>query len=114
MNLIRIDHVSLNAADRPATLDWYADVLGLQAARRDGPADQPIFLGPAGAQFGLFADKAPGLRHVALATDSASQAAIVARLDALALSYAVVDHRHSHSVYFDDPDGATLEVLVPR
>ena len=114
MNLIRIDHVSLNAADRPRTLDWYADVLGLAAAHPDAPPDEPVFLGPAGARFGLFADRAPGLRHIALATDRASQEAVVARLDALAVPYRVEEHRDSHSVYFADPDGATLEVMVPR
>jgi catechol 2,3-dioxygenase-like lactoylglutathione lyase family enzyme len=114
MNVIRIDHVSLNAADRPATLDWYANVLGLHASRSDVPPDQPVFVGPKGAQFGLFADKAPGLRHVALATDHASQAAIVECLEQVGIRYALVDHRASHSVYFSGPDGTTLEVLVPR
>jgi catechol 2,3-dioxygenase-like lactoylglutathione lyase family enzyme len=114
MNLIRIDHVSLNAADRAATLDWYADVLGLRAAHPDAPPDHPVFLGNDGAQLGVFDDAAPGLRHVALATDHVSQERIVARLDALALPYRVEEHRASHSVYFADPDGATLEVLVPR
>lgn len=113
MNLHRIDHVSLNAADRTATLDWYADVLGLTAAGRNAPADHPVFLGPAGARLGVFGDRGPGLRHVALATDRASQEAIVARLDRLAVAYRVEHHRDSRSVYFADPDGATLEVLVP-
>lgn len=114
MNLIRIDHVSLNCANRPATIDWYADVLGLAAPHRDGPADEPLFVGPVGARLGLFADRAPGLRHVALATDRASQAQVVARLDALAVPYVAEEHRDSHSVYFRDPDGATLEVMVPK
>src|SRR4051794_8945545 len=114
MNLIRIDHVSLNAADRPATLDWYADVLGLVAEHPDAPPDEPVFLGPRGARFGLFGDRAPGLRHIALATDHASQARVVARLDALTLPYVAEEHRDSHSVYFADPDGAMLEVMVPK
>lgn len=114
MNPIRIDHVSLNVADRPAAIDWYADVLGLAASRRDVPAGHPVFVGPDGAQLGLFADRGAGLRHVALATDAPSQAALVARLDALAIPYRVAEHPASHSVYFADPDGATLEVLVPR
>ena len=113
MNLLRIDHVSLNAADRDATLDWYADVLGLPAGPRATPPDHPVFLGPAGARLGVFDDRVPGLRHVALATDRASQDAIVARMDGLAVPYRVELHRDSRSVYFSDPDGATLELLVP-
>ena len=114
MNLIRIDHVSLTCADRPATIDWYADVLGLTADHRDGPPDEPLFLGRKRAQLGLFADRAPGLRHIALATDRRSQEHVVARLDALALPYVAEEHRDSHSVYFRDPDGAMLEVMVPK
>ena len=113
MNLMRIDHVSLNVADRGATLDWYADVLGLPAAHRTARPDHPVFLGPAGARLGVFGDRGPGLRHVALATDRGSQEAIVARLDRLAVPYRVEHHRDSRSVYFADPDGATLELMVP-
>jgi catechol 2,3-dioxygenase-like lactoylglutathione lyase family enzyme len=108
MNLIRIDHVSLNAADRPRTIAWYAEVLGLRTGDGARRPDQPVFLGPDGAQFGLFADRAPGLRHVALATDAASQARVVARLDRLAIPY----HAERRSIYVADPDGSTVEVLV--
>jgi len=114
MNLLRIDHVSLNAADRPATLDWYADVLGLVAERPVAPPGEPVFIGPRGARFGVFADRAPGLRHIALATDHRSQEQVVARLDALALPYVAEEHSDSHSVYFPDADGAMLEVMVPK
>src|SRR3954453_8457104 len=60
MQLLRIDHVSLNVHDRTAALAWYEEVLGLRpAARPDTPPDQPVFLGPMGARLGLFADRAP-------------------------------------------------------
>ena len=59
MHVIRIDHVSLNAGDRAASLAWYADVLGLRADRPTTSPDEPVFLGPAGARLGLFADRAP-------------------------------------------------------
>jgi catechol 2,3-dioxygenase-like lactoylglutathione lyase family enzyme len=114
MNLIRIDHVSLDVHDRPATLAWYEDVLGLRASSRHAVPDEPVFVGPAGARLGLFADRAPGLRHVALATDPAGQAAVVARLDRLGIAYQPERHRDSDSIYFADPDGAVLEVMVPR
>src|SRR4051794_7320265 len=66
MNMNRIDHVSLNAGDRAASLAWYADVLGLHAGDPHGSPDEPVFLGPMGARLGLFGDRAPGLRHVAM------------------------------------------------
>jgi len=112
LNVIRIDHVSLNAADRPRTLDWYAQVLGLNGNRHDR-LDEPVFLGPDRAQLGIFGDEAPGLKHIAIATDEASQRALVARLETLGIPYTPERHRSSFSIYFADPDGARLEVLVP-
>jgi catechol 2,3-dioxygenase-like lactoylglutathione lyase family enzyme len=114
MHVIRIDHVSLNAGDRAASLAWYADVLGLRAGDPHDVPDAPVFLGPAGARLALFADRAPGLRHVALATTAPAQAALVARLEHLGIAYHPERHRDSDSVYFADPDGTMLEVMVPR
>src|SRR5690242_20812788 len=83
MNLIRIDHVSLDVRDRPASLAWYEEVLGLRPRSRHDIPDQPVFLGSDGAQLGLFAERPPGLRHIALATDDAGQRTVAARLDRL-------------------------------
>jgi catechol 2,3-dioxygenase-like lactoylglutathione lyase family enzyme len=114
MDLIRIDHVSLNVGDRPASLAWYEEVLGLRARSwRDTPADAPVFLGATGAQLGLFADRAPGLRHVALATTRADQEHLAGRLSRLGIAHRPERHRAHDSIYFADPDGTTLEVLVP-
>lgn len=113
MNVIRIDHVSLNTADRARTVAWYAEVLGLEAQGRERPADQPVFLGPAGSRLGLFADRAPGLRHIALTTDAGEQAALLRRLERLGIPHQRERHRDSRSVYLADPDGAWLEVMVP-
>jgi glutathione S-transferase fosA5 len=114
MRLIRIDHVSLDVRDRPASITWYEEVVGLRAhARHDAP-DEPVFLGPAGARLGLFAERPPGLRHVALATDAAGQRALIGRLDRVGIPYRPEAHRDSHAIYFADPDGTVLEVMVPR
>lgn len=114
MNLIRIDHVSLNAGDRTASVAWYGEVLGLNASDTHDMPDAPVFLGPAGARIALFGDRAAGLRHVALATTAPDQAALVSRLDRLGIAYQPERHRDSDSVYFADPDGTMLEVMVPR
>ena len=113
-NVIRIDHVSLNTTDRPRTIDFYETVLGLPVGRRHEQLDAPVFLGPDRAQLGLFGDRPAGLRHVAIATDEPSQRALVERLEARGIAYRPEHHSASFSVYFDDPDGATIEVLVPR
>ena len=115
MHLIRIDHVSLDVGDRPASLAWYEHVLGLRAAARHAVPDEPVFLGPAGRRLGLFADRPrPGVRHVALATDAAGQHALAARLARLGVACRAERHRDSDSLYFPDPDGIMLEVMVPR
>jgi catechol 2,3-dioxygenase-like lactoylglutathione lyase family enzyme len=114
MHITRIDHVSLDVHDRRGSLAWYEQVLGLRAAARHHVPDEPVFLGPAGARLGLFAERAPGLRHVALATDAAGRHALVARLDRLGITYRPERHRDSDSIYFADPDGTVLEVMVPQ
>ena len=113
MRLIRIDHVSFDVVDRAGSLARYDEVLGLRAAGAPGPADEPVFLGPAGTRIALFEQAADRLRHVALATDAAGQRRVVERLERLAIPYTPERHRTSDSIYFRTPDGATLEVMVP-
>jgi catechol 2,3-dioxygenase-like lactoylglutathione lyase family enzyme len=113
INIIRIDHVSLDVGDRPASLAWYQAVLGVLPHSRHEIPDEPVFLGPSGARLGLFAERSPGLRHIALATDAPGQREVAGRLDRLAIPYLRERHRDSDSIYFRDPDGATLEVMVP-
>ncbi len=113
MHLHRIDHVSLDVRDRRRSLEFYEAVLGLTHAGTLGPVDQPVFVGPAGARLGLFQERPPGLRHVALATDAPGQQRVLDRLERLAIPYRRERHRDHDSVYFADPDGATLELMVP-
>jgi catechol 2,3-dioxygenase-like lactoylglutathione lyase family enzyme len=112
MHLIRIDHVSLNVHDRPLSIAWYEEVLGMRAHSGDAPAAEPVFLGPRGRRLGRFADRAPGRRPGALATDGVGQQRLVDRLDRLGIRYQPERHRDSHSIYFADPDGTMLEVMV--
>jgi catechol-2,3-dioxygenase len=114
MRIIRIDHVSLDVRDRPASLDWYDTVLGLTPQSVHSERDEPIFLGPAGARLGLFAERPAGLRHIALATDARGQWRLAGRLDRLHIPYQSERHSDSDSIYFSDLDGTMLEVTVPR
>jgi catechol 2,3-dioxygenase-like lactoylglutathione lyase family enzyme len=114
MQIIRIDHVSLDVNDRADSVAWYEQVLGILPHSRHTIPDEPIFLGPPGARLGLFAERTPSLRHIALATDGPGQRQLAARLDRLAIPYRSERHRDSASIYFSDPDGTTLEVMVPR
>jgi catechol 2,3-dioxygenase-like lactoylglutathione lyase family enzyme len=44
MQIIRIDHVSLDVQDRPASLAWHQTVLGFDPHSRHSQPDEPIFL----------------------------------------------------------------------
>jgi catechol 2,3-dioxygenase-like lactoylglutathione lyase family enzyme len=112
MRLIRIDHVSLNVHDRLRSVAWYEHVLGLAADGPAGPADQPVFLGLATARLGLFADRDPGLRHIALATDAAGMQRVQARLERDGHAFRAEEHRDHRSLYVRDPDGIVIEVMV--
>jgi catechol 2,3-dioxygenase-like lactoylglutathione lyase family enzyme len=116
MRLDRIDHVSLNTGDREATVRWYREVLGMGggSGTAETPDDQPVFMGEPGVRLGLFSDRAPGLRHVAFATDEEGQRQLLERLERLGIEHRVEEHRDTRSVYVPDPDGAMIEVLVER
>jgi catechol 2,3-dioxygenase-like lactoylglutathione lyase family enzyme len=112
MRLIRIDHVSLDVHDRPASIAWYEEVLGLGAGIRHDRPDEPVFVGAPTARLGLFAERAPGLRHIALTTDAGGQREVLRRLDRRGIAYVRERHDDHDSVYFADPDATTLEVMV--
>jgi catechol 2,3-dioxygenase-like lactoylglutathione lyase family enzyme len=114
MRLIRIDHVSLDVRDRPASIAWYEEILGLCAGLRHDAPDEPVFIGAATARLGLFAQRPAGLRHIALATDAEGQHEVVRRLDRRRIAHVRESHDDHDSVYFADPDGTMLEVMVAR
>ena len=111
MHITRIDHVSLNVSDRPRSVAWYEDVLGLPVSRRHATPDSPVFLGEDGAQLGLFAEPAYGLRHIALGMSSDDHDALRRRLEALGVPFQAEWHGNHESIYFRDPDGNVLEAL---
>ena len=121
MELRRLDHVSLNVSDRPRSIAWYRDVLGLEQrgnARRD---DWPVFMGDFGACVALFQaqvespDRAPestGLRHVAFMVGREDLAAAQERLRERGVEFRFEDHGNAHSLYFPDPDGNVIELTT--
>ena len=121
MELRRLDHVSLNVSDRPRSIAWYRDVLGLEQRgipRRD---DWPVFMGDFGACVALFQaqvespDRAPestGLCHVAFTLGRDDLAAAQERLREHGVEFRFEDHQNAHSVYFPDPDGNVIELTT--
>jgi catechol 2,3-dioxygenase-like lactoylglutathione lyase family enzyme len=61
----------------------------------------------------LVQERPRGLRHIALATDTLGQRRVLDRLEWLAIPHRCKRHHDHDSVYFADPDGSTLEIMVP-
>jgi catechol-2,3-dioxygenase len=119
VKLRRLDHVSLNVSDRPRSIAWYRDVLGLEqhgSPRRD---DWPVFMGEFGACVALFqaqvespdrAAESTGLRHVAFMVERDDLAGAQERLREHGVEFRFEDHENAHSLYFADPDGNVIEL----
>ena len=130
MQVIRIDHVHVEVADRAVAADWYERVLGLRRhSALESWADDPM--GPLILQAG---DGQPALSLFARAAREPSRdttiafrvsgvqfLAFCAQLGRLKLGNDagrtvtqadVVDHDLSWSIYFRDPDGNRLEVTT--
>jgi catechol-2,3-dioxygenase len=119
--LDRLDHVSLNVSDRPASIAWYRDVLGLEQRNEPTQDDWPVFMGEFGRCVALFqaevessarANESTGLRHVAfmLARDELDRAR--EHLVALAVEFRSEDHGSALSVYVADLDGNVVELTT--
>jgi catechol 2,3-dioxygenase len=120
----QLGHVVLKVRDRDRSERFYEGVLGLPvAARLDAPPMTFFTLGnhhdfaivAVGPDGPDAAANSPGLFHVAFkvgdSPDDLRRAK--AHLDALGVEIAgISDHTVSQSIYFDDPDGNTIEVYV--
>ena len=120
--LQRLDHVSLNVTDRPRSIGWYRDVLGLEPHREQVSDDSPVFMGEFGACLALFqarpgpverAYESPGLRHVAfMVTGREELERAKERLREHRVEFRFEDHGSAHSIYFSDADGNVIELTT--
>ncbi len=123
-----VDHLVLIAANLPATLAWYTDVLGMRVTNifpnRDDPTSTHVFLDMGGGNQLAFFDfpehgddpTARGIgsmHHVALKADPAQFTALLSRLDSLDISHSRSgDDKNSGSVYLRDPNNVLVEVTT--
>ena len=124
MEVQQLGHVVLKVRDMDRSERFYTEVLGLPvAARLDAPPMTFFSLGNhhdfaitgVGPNAPDPAPNSPGLFHVAFkvgeSTDELREAK--AHLDALGVEIAMTaDHTVTESIYFNDPDGNTIEVYV--
>ena len=119
--LQRLDHVSLNVGDRPRSIGWYRDVLGLEQRNEPQQDDWPVFMGEFGTCIGLFQAATPGVERSGEAVGFRHLAFMVGKLDLeraqahftdLGVDFRFEDHGNAHSVYLRDPDGHIVELTT--
>jgi catechol 2,3-dioxygenase-like lactoylglutathione lyase family enzyme len=119
-----LHHTALISSDVERTIRFYQDVVGFPLTElienRDYPGSSHFFfdLGHGnllaffdfpGLDVGPYAEVLGGLHHMAISVEPEHWAAAVERLDAAGVAHEV----HSEvSVYFQDPDGARIELIA--
>jgi catechol 2,3-dioxygenase-like lactoylglutathione lyase family enzyme len=117
LKLSAIDHVVVHVRDLARSKAFYIDVLGM-TVRSAGDGYAFLWCGESGQQIGLFEaghGKAPNgadLNHLAFAVPCGTRAEIVEALAAHGVSARGRDG-DPDCIYFDDPDGHCLQLVVP-
>jgi len=122
-----VDHLALICSELERTIDFYTEVLGMRLTRivqnRDEPTSTHIFFDMGGGNqlaFFDFPEKGPArtvrgvgsMHHVALKTMPEQMRAILGRLDARHIPYAMHGTPDSGSIYVRDPDEILVELTT--
>ncbi|HEY4284558.1 MAG TPA: VOC family protein [Chthoniobacterales bacterium] len=122
MNLEAIDHVALAVRDVERSAQWYIDVLGFERLHED-VWEIPVVVGKNDAAIALFplrerkpqpSSPPPPIRvlHFAFRTSRTDFLNAQEDLRNHKIQFEFQDHKFSHSIYFDDPDGHEIEITT--
>ena len=101
---VGLNHIALSVSDVGRSRDFYKKHLGLTVMReRDG---QNCFMRCGEHFVALFRAGEPGLDHYCYTIEEYAPAAVVTKLKVVGLNPRRVENR----VYFDDPDGITVQI----
>jgi len=125
MNLQAIDHVALSVRDVERSAQWYVDVLGFERQHGDVWGEYPVFVGKNDAAIALFPIRkkestssgslSPSpirVLHFAFRANRSEFVKAQEELTQRGIKFEFQDHKISHSIYFDDPDGHELEITT--
>ncbi|MCG8404807.1 MAG: VOC family protein [Phycisphaerales bacterium] len=105
---VALNHIALDVTDVRRARDFYQKHLGL-TVRRDG-GDESCFMNCGEHFLALFRNKTPGMNHYCYTIKNYDPGRAVDKLKAVGLK----PRRTSDRVYFDDPDGITVQVSAPN
>lgn len=128
---IRISHPALTGAKNAETVRFYTEVLGMELVLRqpnlDYPAEEHLFFHVGNDNFiayfvprdeasAAYSAAAPGcghMDHLAIDVDEAGFTVAMERLRAAGVPFeGPADRGYERSIYFQDPNGVTIEFLV--
>lgn len=112
-----IDHIVLYASDVERSVAFYTDILGM-TVRSQGSGYAFLHCGDGGQQIGLFAAGQGGpptdadVNHIAFSVEAGDYPSLKGALAARGIA---VRGRAGdpECIYFDDPDGHTVQIVVP-
>jgi catechol 2,3-dioxygenase-like lactoylglutathione lyase family enzyme len=106
----RIDHAAFESGDPGATAAFYERVLGARVVAAEG---HPVMAYVGATGFAFHEPGGPG-PHTAVRVSEEERAEIKRRLDAEGVRWRERDHGIAVGLFFDDPDGRTLEAITYR
>jgi catechol 2,3-dioxygenase-like lactoylglutathione lyase family enzyme len=119
MELESLDHVGLTVADVERSVEWYANVLGLQRVHEEAWGDFPAVLEANGSGVALFPCTSghsvtpdDPLRHVGFRTSRAGLESARTELRRRGISFEEGDYGIAWSIYLSDPDGYCVEITT--
>ncbi|MCR9259259.1 MAG: VOC family protein [Pseudomonadaceae bacterium] len=124
MKIESLGHVVLNVSDLQRAERFYTDVLGMSVCARFNEQGMNMIFFSLGdhhdlalsevSDEGIAGGQSSGLNHVAFRIGTEMKQLVEAKNHLLAqgLELTPVDHEVTKSLYFDDPDGNTVEVYV--
>jgi catechol 2,3-dioxygenase-like lactoylglutathione lyase family enzyme len=108
--MARIDHVAVESDDPDGIAAFYERVLGARIVKAEG---HPVMAYLENTGLAVHETGGPG-PHTAIRVSGEERTAIKARLDAEGIDYRERDHEIAIGLFFEDPDGRTVEAITYR
>lgn len=122
MEFSKLDHVAIVATDSEVSKNWYIDVLGMECVFQGRWDNNPFFLKKGDCYVAIFQAgkqsvtperKGSRIDHFAFRMESREcYEAAKKELTTKGVTFEEADHDVAHSIYFDDPDGITVELTT--